>query len=52
MIDVVWKEGCYWTLSNRRLAVFSELERRGFAKQVVDVAVVVVVIGNVGVVLV
>ena len=34
MIDVVWKEGAYWTLSNRRLAVFSELQRRNLAKQV------------------
>ena len=34
MIDVVWKDGAYWSLSNRRLAVFSELERRGLAKQV------------------
>jgi len=33
MIDVVWKDGAYWSLSNRRLAVFSELERRGLAKQ-------------------
>ena len=34
IIDVFWKEGAYWTLSNRRLAVFSELERRKLAKQV------------------
>jgi len=34
IIDVFWKEGAYWTLSNRRLALFSELERRKFAKQV------------------
>merc|ERR1719414_1171741 len=34
IIDVFWKEGAYWTLSNRRLALFSELERRKFARQV------------------
>jgi len=34
MIDVVEKDGQYWTLNNRRLAVFSQLERKGKCKVV------------------